>query len=234
MSAMIQNDEEKEWMLPLLDLRNALDVADDRHLRDFRRMNGSVQLFHGKTIPGPYTQASREDWLRRLLEAQAFIREEGPDYVRSLELVTQAELEEIRRIWVVEKHEFEDHLPAIYERAMGEPYPGGPFDEHLPLGADLIATLREVTGGDRMHFELVRDLLDIEQRYQSQARRAGLFDSLEGAIRRNFYEDETDATLRAQRRKAALERTSESSDEPDPLDIVDGYVRQTVRDEVAQ
>ncbi len=27
MSAMIQNDEEKEWMLPLLELRNALDVA---------------------------------------------------------------------------------------------------------------------------------------------------------------------------------------------------------------
>ena len=45
MSAMIQNDDEKEWMLPLLELRNDLDVADDRHLRDFRRMNGPVQLF---------------------------------------------------------------------------------------------------------------------------------------------------------------------------------------------
>ena len=56
MSAMIQNDEEKEWMLPLLDLRNALDVADDRHLRDFRRMNGSVQLFHDRPIHGPYKQ----------------------------------------------------------------------------------------------------------------------------------------------------------------------------------
>ena len=27
MSAMIQNDEEKEWMLPLLELRNDLDLA---------------------------------------------------------------------------------------------------------------------------------------------------------------------------------------------------------------
>lgn len=234
MSAMIQNDEEKEWMLPLLDLRNALDIADDRHLRDFRRMNGSVQLFHGKPIPGPYTQTSREDWLRRLLEAQAFIREEGPDYVRSLDLITQAELEEIRRIWVVEKHEFEDHLPAIFEQAMGTPYPGGPLDEHLPLGPELVETLREVTGGDRLHFELVRELLDIEQRYRSQARRAGLFDSLEGAVRRNFYDDETDATLRARRRKAAMERTDESAEEPDPLDIADGYVRQTAGEEVVQ
>jgi len=234
MSAMIQNDEEKEWMLPLLDLRNALDVADDRHLRDFRRMNGSVQLFHGKPIPGPYTQTSREDWLRRLLEAQAFIRTEGPEYVRSLDLITQAELEEIRRLWVVEKHEFEDRLPAIYEMAMGAPYPGRPLDEHLPLGSELIETLREVAGEDRMHFELVRELLDVEQRYRSQTRRAGLFDSLEGAIRRNFYDDEDDALLRAQRRKATMERGDEmGGDEPDPLDIADGYVRQAA-EEVAQ
>ena len=39
MQAMIQNDQEKEWMLPLLELRNELD-GDDRSLRDFRRMNG--------------------------------------------------------------------------------------------------------------------------------------------------------------------------------------------------
>ena len=56
MEAMIKNDEEKVWMTPLLELRNALDVADDRPLRDFRRMNGQVQLFHDRTIPGPYTK----------------------------------------------------------------------------------------------------------------------------------------------------------------------------------
>ena len=54
MAAMIQNDAEKEWMLPLLDVRNALDVRDsdgtrsDYHLRDFRRLNGAVMLFHRK------------------------------------------------------------------------------------------------------------------------------------------------------------------------------------------
>jgi DNA sulfur modification protein DndC len=226
MAAMIQNDEEKEWMLPLLELRNALDIADDRHLRDFRRMNGSVQLFHDKPIPGPYTQSAREDWLKRLLEAQAWIRENGPDYVRSLDLITLAELEEIRRMWVVDKHEFEDHLPGIYEAAMSEPYPGGPLDEHLPLGADMIDSLQEVVCGDRLHFELVRELLDIEQRHRAQVRRAGLFDSLEKALRRGFYEDEADATMRAMKRAAAKDRTSpEHRPSPDPLDVADGYVR---------
>jgi len=233
MSAMIQNDEEKEWMLPLLELRNALDVADDRHLRDFRRMNGSVQLFHDRPIPGPYTQQAREDWLRRLLDAQAWIRENGPDYVRGLELVTLAELEEIRRLWVVEKHEFEDRLPKIYGAALGEPYPGSPLDEHLPLGPQTVEVLRELTGGDRLHFELVRELLDIEQRHRAQARRAGLFESLEKALRRGFYDDEADATARAHYRRTTLTRTgAAASEEPDPLDIADGYVRR-VGSEVA-
>ncbi|WP_299575205.1 DNA phosphorothioation system sulfurtransferase DndC [uncultured Williamsia sp.] len=228
MAAMIQNDEEKEWMLPLLDLRNALDVADDRHLRDFRRMNGSVQLFHDRPIPGPYKQSAREDWLKRLLEAQAWIRKNGPDYVNKLDLITLAELEEIRRIWVVDKHEFEDSLPGIYQSAMGEVYPGGKLDEHLPLGADMIDALRQVAGDDRLHFELVRELLDIEQRHRAQVRRAGLFESLEKAMRRGFYDDEADATQRAQHRKAATERANSDvseHDQPNVIDVADGYVR---------
>jgi DNA sulfur modification protein DndC len=191
-------------------------------------MNGSVQLFHDKPIPGPYKQSAREEWLKRLLEAQSWIRENGPEYVRSLDLVTLAELEEIRRIWVVDKHEFEDSLPRIYQAAMGESYPGGPLDEHLPLGADMIDSLQEVVGEDRLHFELVRELLDIEQRHRARVRRAGLFESLEKALRRGFYDDEEDATLRAQQRKAAIERAPEVPDDelqPDPLDVVDGYVR---------
>ena len=225
MSAMIQNDEEKEWMLPLLELRNELDVANDRHLRDFRRMNGSVQLFHDRPIPGPYTQEARERWLRRLLDAQAWIRAHGPDHVRNLELVSLAELEEIRRIWVVDKHEFEDRLPVICEETLDAPYPGRPLDEHLPLGPETIAVLSDVTSGDRLHFELVRELLDIEQRHRAQARRAGLFESLEQALRRGFYDDEDDALARAQRRAAALTRQPDTVGDPDPLDVADGYVR---------
>ena len=109
MSAMIQNDEEKEWMLPLLELRNALDMRDDegfrddRVLRDWRRMNGRVQLMERKStgelemIHGPYTQQSREEWLRKLLGAQAHIRENGPEGMGELELISLDELHEIRR-----------------------------------------------------------------------------------------------------------------------------------------
>src|SRR5947209_1474117 len=99
MEAMIKNDEEKVWMTPLLELRNELDLPD-RDRRDFRRMNGRVQLFHGRTIPGPYTKEWREHWLRRVLEAQQSARAEGPSEFRGLRLITPEELHEIRRIWL--------------------------------------------------------------------------------------------------------------------------------------
>jgi DNA sulfur modification protein DndC len=201
MQAMIQNDTDKEWMQPLLDLRNALDIHDDRHLRDFRRMNGHVQLFNNQPVPGPYTQAAREDWLVRLLTAQNHVRLHGPEEMAGLELITLRELEEIRRIWVVEKHEIEDSLPALYERVTGEPYPGQRLDDGMSFSAEDIQLLREISG-DNLHFELTRQLLSIERKHRVMARRAGVFQELERAIERGFYEDAEDAAERARSRHA--------------------------------
>ena len=134
---MVQNDSEKEWMAPLLQLRNELDQPD-RELRDFRRMSGNVQLFAPKedyegpeNVPGPYTQDSRAMWLKKLLTIQTNLRnsDNTPEEVKDIELISAAELEEIRRIWVTEKHEIEDLLPLIYEEVVGDRYPGKPIDE---------------------------------------------------------------------------------------------------------
>jgi DNA sulfur modification protein DndC len=224
MSAMIQNDEEKEWMLPLLDLRNQLDVSNDRSMRDFRRMNGGVYLFNDQPVPGPYTQQARATWLAKLLSAQAFVSKKAPAAVRKLELITLPELEEIRRIWVTEKHEFDDLLPGIYEAALDEAYPGRALDEHLPLGTDTAQLLRDVVGTDTVHFELVRELLDLEQRHRAQVRRHGLLPAIERALRRGFFDDEADATAYALHKRSVLTRTA-GDDDPDPVDVADGYVR---------
>lgn len=212
MTAMIQNDQEKEWMTPLLELRNNLDFrtgagndeeTSDRHLRDFRRMSGAVQLFHDRPIPGPYTQEARENWLRKLLVAQTWIRRNGPANVRNIELISLAELQEIRRLWVVEKHELEDSLPRIYTEATGEPYPGQQLDDNLVLGDAEMQTLREVCGDDRLHYELIRELLSVERQQRAHARRAGLFEQLEKSIRRHYFTDAADATDMARRHAEA-------------------------------
>lgn len=199
MQAMIQNDADKEWMQPLLDLRNALDVTDDRPLRDFRRMSGHVQLFNNQPVPGPYTQVARERWLKDLLAAQRHVQSYGPEEMAELELITREELEEIRRIWVIEKHEIEDTLPKLYEQTMGHRYPGGRLDDSMSFSAEDIDLLKEISG-DSLHFELTRHLLSIERKHRVMARRAGVFSELERAIERGFYEDEGDATERARAR----------------------------------
>jgi len=215
MSAMIQNDQEKEWMLPLLQLRNELDFRNntddhehsDHHLRDFRRMSGAVQLMHsGTPVPGPYTQASRERWLRKLLEAQAWIRKNGPADVRTIELVTLAELQEIRRIWVIDKHELEDTLPRLYELATGQKYPGPRLDDSLVLQASDLAMLREVCGEDKLHFELTRELLSVERQQQATSKRAGHYERLEKAFHRHFYDNAGDAADLARRKANARDQ----------------------------
>jgi DNA sulfur modification protein DndC len=203
MAAMIQNDEEKEWMLPLMELRNKLENKDDRDLRDFRRMNGGVQIFHDRPIPGPYTQEVREKWLRELLAAQTWIRNNGPQNVRDMQLITIEELREIRRIWVVEKHEIEDRLPTVYQEATGDHFPDGRLDEQAGFGPEELELLRGACEGDPLRFELARNLLDTELRFRTKARRAGLLDALEKEIRRCFYDDAGDAVDKALREHTA-------------------------------
>ena len=222
MSAMIQNDEEKAWMLPLLELRDALDVTDDRHLRDFRRMSGKVQLFFDRPIPGPYTEVARHDWLKRLLEAQTWVRANGPDHAAELELITMEELHEIRRLWVSDKHEIEDALPGIYKKATGEDFPGVSLDDVLVLGADDLAVLKDICGEDRLHYEMARGLLDVERQYRSMSRRAGLFKALEGIVRRCYFEDAEDAINRERHRSLPFSVVAEADDKIENVVGVEG------------
>jgi DNA sulfur modification protein DndC len=211
MAAMIQNDQEKEWMMPLLRIRNALDVEDDRPLRDYRRLRGNVQLFHDRPIPGPYTQTARQMWLRSVLEAQEWIRANGPQNVREIELITLAELEEIRRIWVVDKREVEDDLPRIYEQTTGRTYPGPQMDEAPVFRNEEMALLRAscMETGDQSLYPLAREMLDIEWRYRTKTRRAGLFDELDRAVSRHSYHSEAEAVERLLRERKARDAARE-------------------------
>jgi len=188
MEAMIQNDQEKEWLQPLLDLRNELDIEDDRPKRDFRRIFGKVQLFERnlngeisiEPIPGPYTKQWREYWLRRVLEAQESVRTNAPEDMKDITLITTEELSEIRRIWREEKHEFDDQLPKIYKQVTGEtfqdPRPGA--DNNL-LGSEEWDILADICAEDSMHLELLAKLIDTERQYFLKISRKGIYKDLE-------------------------------------------------------
>lgn len=230
MQAMIQNDDEKKWMLPLSKFRNKfLDVKNDWDCREFRRMDRSLKVFRrgeeDVLLHGPYKQRYRERLLRRLLLVQKVVREKGPEHVRDLELISLEELQEIRRIWVQEKHEIEDRVPRIYERVMRTPYPKMDFDEGQTIRPDDIRELRRVAATpkdpDGLHFQLLRELLHIEQGYRTASRRVGIYEALENALEAGAFDSEQEALQFALERKRLYESASErpsgvkEADEPE-------------------
>ena len=211
MHAMIQNDEEKEWMLPMMEFRNKwLDIKQDRGKRDFRKMNGSLMVHNDRLVHGPYKQEYREQMLRALLDSQKVARELAPKDIEDLELITLEELDEIRRIWVTEKHEIEDHLPALYEDVEAKPYPGVDLVVNNAVDASSLKELKalcdEDGDEDGVRYQMIRELLHIEQEYRTMARRAGLYPALEKAIERGAFDNEEDAEEYGLRRRDAFAR----------------------------
>ncbi|TAD94499.1 MAG: DNA phosphorothioation system sulfurtransferase DndC [Oscillatoriales cyanobacterium] len=187
LTAMIQNDAEKEWLQPLLDFRVELDVEDSRDRRDFRRRNGNVQLYERNVegeiaiepIPGPYSKEARDYLLTRLLSVQTEIRSKAPEDMRDITLISSEELSEIRRIWLEERHEFDDSLPRIYEEVTGQPFQDSrPAAERKLLGSDEWTVLEEMCE-DKMHLELMAKLLDTERQYYTKTRRHGIYGDLD-------------------------------------------------------
>ena len=235
LSAMIQNDEEKAWMLPLLDFRNYIaaysqgtDMTQnemDRQRRDFRRMNGNLTWHNNRLVHGPYTKEVREDFLERLLKLQIFIQQTGPDEVKDTELITMDELRFIRKIWLDDKHEFDDMVPKIYERVMGKP-----FEDNSILGNkyygkeewDLLSEVcKDLYPNHELMLELQSSLLDMEAKNSAISSTKNVVKNLEAKIKHSYYKDEEDAEdmLRMRRKRQGLVDDSiyaqEDSDDTD-------------------
>lgn len=208
MAAMILNDNEKQWMKPLLDLRNKCLSTDDRSHRDFRRMNGALTVYRDRLVHGPYKQGFREHLLMEILKAQQTVQDIGPPEVNSIELLTIEDLEEIRRIWVMEKHEIEDSLPKIYKKATGLEYPVHNLDENQIFKPNDMALLKEICtemgDEDDIHYQLARELLHIEQQHLTMARRSGLYDTIADALEKGAFDSAREAETFAVERENAL------------------------------
>lgn len=182
---------------------------DDRERRDYRRANGTIKLKNGRAIPGPYLKAFREELLTRLLKIQQLVKDIAPRELGTIELITFEELREIREIWVLDKHEFDDALPRIYEEVTGRKYP---YICDLPtsaLGQEEWSILEEMSDGDHVFLELLSSMLDIHQRHSMLSKRKGLSKRTEALIRRCYYKSEEDAVEFARRQKSLKEGDAE-------------------------
>ena len=199
MEAMIANDTEKEWMTPLLEFRNEIgDEILDKSRRDFRKRGGYLQGFNGRLNHGPYKKETREMWLEKLLRMQIEINENGPEEFKNLELITIPELIEIRKIWVIENHEFDDSLPKIYERVMNKPFPDNSIytsTSFKEIEWDILKDIcsPEKNNDETMLCELRYHLIDIESKSNMMNNRKGILNQIEQTIKKNFYKDADDA-----------------------------------------
>ena len=207
----------------MLDFRNEIagDWETDRKRRDFRRKDGRLTWHNNRLVHGPYTKETREFFLRRLLEVEKLVHEIGPEEIKSVPLITTAELELIRQIWLDEKHEFDDTLPRIYEEVTGQKYSDQLISKNKYFGAEeaslLHAVCDELYAGEELMPELQRALLDTEARAAAMSNKRNVILNFEKEIEKAIYRDEQDAEL------VAMDRARKFNDylEPDDDDFVE-------------
>lgn len=190
MEAMIDNGQ--EWMLPLLEFRDWLAETQDpakKHLyREFKRRTGQVTVKDGKLIRGPYRLEFCKEILRRLLETQNQVRAEGPD--PDVELITAAELHEIRRLWRTERQDWEDSVPQIYEKVTGQQL-DWLQDDIGAFSMQEYQVLHDVCQTNDLPTDLVARLLEQERQMQGMHRRSGIFQRIDQVLREEWRDEET-------------------------------------------
>ena len=218
MAAMIQNDTDKEWMMPLLKIRNELDFKSetdrlkDKEAREFVRMNGKVAFYKNKeekidVVHGPYTHKKRIDLLEKILSAEVQIQsqfdKEGKG--QSIQLIDHAELEEIRRIWIEDKKEIEDVIPGIFKRIKGKDYEGKSYRTARVLDDNNLNLLETLCGDNRREYELVRNMLVQEMNLKFKGVRRGFINQLEAELNRFIYVKKEEVLKAASEREGLIE-----------------------------
>lgn len=178
MEAMIDNGE--DWLEPLLKFRELLASTQNPlvklQVRDFKRRNGQVMLKpDGGIIPGPYKLNVRKDLLRRLLETQQLIRQNGPNPHE--QLISKDELEQIRRIWRSEAQDWEDSVPKIYKDVTSDELEWL-ADEQPAFSSEERHLLDAICSNNHVPSAMVAKLLDIERELHGMSRRSAIHQRL--------------------------------------------------------
>lgn len=197
MEAMI--DSGQEWMIPLLEYRDWLSATQDPAVkpdqREYRGRDGRIKITQkGQLRWRTYTLDFSRTMLRKLLETEQDVRRENP----ATTLISEQELREIRRVWLTERQDWTDSLPAIYAEVTGRQLDWEQNDTAMPgrLEAEMLSKLAETYD---VPLTLVQKLFDAEWQHQGMFRRAKIHSQIEkvfGEDWRNLAEVEAEMARR--------------------------------------
>ena len=185
-------DEGEDWMEPLLEFRDFLKKTQDPEKKPKYRMVKGRQ--HGyvkeKTnggdgiIPRSHKFEFCKDLLRKLLETQKEVNENLPDD-EGMDLIQEAELREIRRLWREERADWEDAVPKIYNEVMDDGLEWV-HDDLGSFGKMEAEVLSKVCEEHEVPAELVKRLLDTEFQHYGMKRRSSIYSQLDKVMREEW------------------------------------------------
>ncbi|MFV9504227.1 MAG: DNA phosphorothioation system sulfurtransferase DndC [Oscillochloridaceae bacterium umkhey_bin13] len=193
MEALIDNGE--EWMEPMLEFRDFLAATQDperrKEVRDYRRRDGLVhfrKVGKGETlIRGPYRLEFRKELLTRLLQVQEQVQRERPEL--QLELISPAELYEIRRLWRVEAQDWTDSVRRIYQETTCRDLPW-PDDDGAVFGAAERAILAQICAEEEMPLELMLALIESQREHGMLTGRSRIHARIDEVLRSEWRSEE--------------------------------------------
>lgn len=200
MEALIDNGE--DWMEPLLEFREWLVTTTEpeckREFRDIRGRDGRVVFKKDGTLAArTYTLDTSKTMLKKVLEAQKSVQKKGPD--EAMELISNEEICEIRRLWRVERQDWEDSVPQIFREINGRDL-NWPIDDDGGFDVDQKDLLLSLCKEHDIPFDLVARLLEVERQSTGMTRRAGVQKALQAVLNRE-WESESDIIDAAKERE---------------------------------
>ena len=197
MEAVIENGE--TWLTPLLEFRDWLAESQNPEIkpetREFRGRNGQVRISkNGNVLWRTYTLDFCRDALERLLDTQRRVQEHDSEF----ELISPDELRTIRQLWITERHDWDDSLPAIHARATGQRWHWERDDIGAPGRVEGEA-LAEAASRHGVPLDLMRRLVDAEWLHYGMRRRSRIHKEIAGVFARDWrsLEDVQAAAARA-------------------------------------
>ncbi len=186
MEALIDNGE--EWMVPLLEFREWLvkttEPEHKREFRDFKGRDGRVVFKKDGTLAArTYTLETSKTMLEKVLRTQQAVRRDGPD--ATMELISAEELCEIRRLWRVERQDWEDSVPQIFRAVYGFDL-AWPVDDDNTFDSEQKELLSSLCQEHNLPFDLIARLLEVERQSTGMTRRASAFKALNSVLNREW------------------------------------------------